>query len=54
MPNYKYRVYNVMTGYEYGDVDSYETANALRWALYPSPASNLIAIDLLVSARDDA
>ena len=31
--NYKYRVYNALTGHEYGDVDSHATGRALMMAL---------------------
>lgn len=54
MPNYTYRVYNGLTGHEYGDVDSLDTAEKLRSAIYPYPASSFITIDLLVEERADA
>lgn len=50
--NYKYRVYNSLTGHEYGDVDSSYTADCLARALseYQGIDYRTITIDVLVSA----
>lgn len=49
--NYTYRVYNAITGHEYGDVDSAYTADCLAWALseYQGIDHRQITVDLLVS-----
>jgi hypothetical protein len=48
MPPYKYRVYNCLSGHEYGDVDSYGTALVLRDAI--DAGDGATAIDLLDNA----
>lgn len=48
--NYKYRVYNSLTGHEYGDVDSHATGMALMMALTVTNdvAYQDLTIDVLV------
>ena len=45
--NYTYRVYDALTGHEYGDVDSYDTAKGLVVILSGRP-DTAPTIDLLV------
>lgn len=47
--NYKYRVYNSLTGHEYGDIDTYGTALALREAI--DSGDGVVTIDVLVPER---
>lgn len=49
--NYKYRVYNSLTGHEYGDVDSHATGMALMMALTVthSIVYDELVMDVLVS-----
>jgi hypothetical protein len=47
--NYKYRVYNTLTGHEYGDVDTYGTALALCEAI--DAGFGVVTIDVLIPER---
>ncbi|WP_181437959.1 hypothetical protein [Curtobacterium sp. MCLR17_034] len=47
--NHKYRVYNSLTGHEYGDVDTYGTACPLRDAI--DAGRHVVTIDILVAER---